>query len=94
MWYNVFIEKENFLLTLQILQIISQKILLNWFEYQLKHSKYWAEMKFLKQISLQLIEDIILMTNIYNFQIKGDEKIAKELQNGNKSNTGINTKDK
>ena len=30
----------------------------------------------------------------YKNQIKGDEEIAKELQNGNRTNAGTNAKDK
>ena len=63
-----------------------------------------TEMEFSKQIVLQLIEDIISILHVfscrlyglrkYKNQIKEDEEIAKELQNGNKPNAGTNTKDK
>ena len=52
----------------------------------------------------ELVQDIISILHVfscrlyglskYKNQIKGDEEIAKELQNGNKSNVGTNTKDK
>lgn len=61
-------------------------------------------MEFSKQIVLQLIEDIISILHVfscglyglrkYKNQIKEDEEIAKELQNGNKPNAGTKTKDK
>lgn len=52
----------------------------------------------------ELVQDIIPILYVsscklyglrkYKNQIKGDEEIAKELQNGNKPNTGTNTKNK
>ena len=52
----------------------------------------------------ELVQDIISILHVfscrlygfrkYKNQIKGDEEIAKELQNGNKPNAGTNTKDK
>ena len=52
----------------------------------------------------ELVQDIISILHVfscrlyglrkYKNQIKEDEEIAKELQNGNKSNAGTNTKDK
>ena len=52
----------------------------------------------------ELVQDIISILHVfscrlygfrkYKNQIKGDEEIAKELQNGNKSNTRADTKDK
>ena len=52
----------------------------------------------------ELVQDIISILHVsscrlyghrkYKNQIKKDEEIAKELQNGNKSNEGANTKDK
>ena len=52
----------------------------------------------------ELVQDIISILHVfscrlyglrkYKNQIKEDEEIAKELQNGNKSNVGTNTKDK
>ena len=52
----------------------------------------------------ELVQDIISILHVfscrlyglrkYKNQIKEDEEIAKELQNGNKSNIGTNTKDK
>ena len=52
----------------------------------------------------ELVQDIISILHVfscrlyglrkYKKQIKEDEEIAKELQNGNKSNVGTNTKDK
>ena len=52
----------------------------------------------------ELVQDIISILHVfscrlyglrkYKNQIKEDEEIAKELQNGNKPNTGTNTKDK
>lgn len=52
----------------------------------------------------ELVQDIISILHVfscrlyglrkYKNQIKVDEEIAKELQNGNKSNAGTNTKDK
>ena len=52
----------------------------------------------------ELVQDIISILRVfscrlyglrkYKNQIKEDEEIAKELQNGNKSNVGTNTKDK
>ena len=52
----------------------------------------------------ELVQDIISILHEFSFrlyglrkyknQIKEDEEIAKELQNGNKPNAGTNTKDK
>ena len=52
----------------------------------------------------ELVQDILSILHVfscrlyglrkYKNQIKEDEEIAKELQNGNKSNVGTNTKDK
>lgn len=52
----------------------------------------------------ELVQDIVSILHVfsrrlyglrkYKNQIKEDEEIAKELQNGNKSNAGTNTKDK
>lgn len=52
----------------------------------------------------ELIQDIISILHIFSYRlyglrkyknlIKDDKEIAKELQNGNKSNAGTNTKDK
>lgn len=52
----------------------------------------------------ELVQDIISILHVfscrlyglrkYKDQIRGDEDIAKELQDGNKPNTGTNTKDK
>ena len=52
----------------------------------------------------ELVQDIISILHVfscrlyglgkYKNQIKGDEEIAKELQNGNKPNAGADTKDK
>ena len=52
----------------------------------------------------ELVQDIILILHVfscrlyrlrkYKNQIKEDEEIVKELQNGNKPNAGTNTKDK
>ena len=52
----------------------------------------------------ELVQDIISILHVfscrlyglrkYKYQIKEDEEIAKELQNGNKTNVGTNSKDK
>ena len=52
----------------------------------------------------ELVQDIISILHVFSYrlyglrkyknQIKEDEEIAKELQNGNKPNAGTNTKDK
>ena len=52
----------------------------------------------------ELVQDIISILHVFSFrlyglrkyknQIKDDEEIVKELQNGNKPNAGTNTKDK